>query len=54
MINKSNKSDTKKGDHIMSRVNTKPRNDHKVFKRTAASTKKINVAPKISRGGIRL
>lgn len=38
----------------MSRVNTRPRNDKKIFKRTAASTKKINVAPKVSRGGIRL
>lgn len=38
----------------MSRVNTKPRNDHKVFKRTAASTKKVNVAPKVMRGGTRL
>lgn len=38
----------------MSKVNTRPRNDKKVFKRTAASTKKINVAPKVSRGGTRL
>lgn len=38
----------------MSRVNTKPRNDHKVFKRTASSTKKVNVAPKVMRGGTRL
>lgn len=29
-------------------------NDHKIFIRTAMSTKKINVSPKILRGGIRL
>lgn len=34
--------------------NTRKRDDKKVFKRTAASTKKINVAPKVMRGGIRL
>lgn len=34
--------------------NTRKRVDKKVFKRTAAATKKINVAPKPTRGGIRL
>lgn len=34
--------------------NTKTKNDHRIFKRTAAATKKINVAPKVMRGGIRL
>lgn len=29
-------------------------NDKKIFARTAIRTKKINVSPKISRGGIRL
>ena len=38
----------------MSRVNTRPKNDRKVFKRTASSTKKVNVAPKVMRGGTRL
>lgn len=38
----------------MSRVNTRPKNDKKIFKRTAASTKKMNVSPKVMRGGIRL
>lgn len=38
----------------MSRVNTRPKNDRKVFKRTAASTKNINVKPKVMRGGTRL
>lgn len=38
----------------MSKVNTRPRNDRKVFKRTAASTKKVNVKPKVMRGGIRM
>ena len=38
----------------MSRVNTKPRNDRKIFKRTAASTKKVNVKPKVMRGGTRM
>ena len=29
-------------------------NDKDIFRRTAATTKQINVAPKIMRGGIRL
>ena len=29
-------------------------NDHRIFARTAAKTKRINVNPKISRGGTRL
>lgn len=28
--------------------------DRKVFRRTAVKTKKINIAPKVMRGGIRL
>lgn len=36
----------------MARV--KKRRDKKVFTRTAAKSKKINIAPKIFRGGIRL
>lgn len=28
--------------------------DNKVFKHTAMNTKKINIAPKVSRGGIQL
>ena len=32
----------------------KPRNDRKVFRRTAVKSKKINVNPKVFRGGIRL
>lgn len=35
-------------------INTNRSEDHKIFKRTASSTKKINVAPKMMRGGIRL
>ena len=38
----------------MSRTNTNKRRDAKIFKRTAATTKKINVSPKVMRGGIRL
>lgn len=38
----------------MSNINTKPKVDKQIFKRTAASTKKINVKPKPMRGGIRL
>lgn len=34
--------------------NTKKRVDKKIFKRTAANTKKINIQPKAMRGGIRL
>lgn len=36
----------------MARV--KKRRDKKVFTRTASKSKKINIAPKIFRGGIRL
>ena len=38
----------------MSRRRTHRKIDQKIFKRTARKTKKINVEPKISRGGIRL
>lgn len=31
-----------------------PKTDKKIFRRTAAKTKKININPKIFRGGIRL
>lgn len=34
--------------------NTKTRKDKAVFKRTAASTKKINIKPRVMRGGTRL
>lgn len=36
------------------RSRTKRRKDNKIFTHTAMSTKKINVHPKISRGGIQL
>lgn len=39
---------------LMRQINTRPRNDKKVFKRTAANTKKVNVRPKAMRGGTRL
>lgn len=38
----------------MSRRKTKKKIDRKIFKRTAVKTKKINISPKISRGGLRL
>lgn len=38
----------------MSRVNTNKRKDSKIFKRTAQTTKKVNLAPKTMRGGTRL
>ena len=38
----------------MSRVNTNKRKDKKIFKRTAQTTKKINLAPKTMRGGTKL
>lgn len=31
-----------------------PKKDKKIFRRTAAKSKKININPKIFRGGIRL
>lgn len=34
--------------------NTRKSVDKRVFKRTAASTKKINISPKVMRGGTRL
>lgn len=36
------------------RKTTKPKTDNKIFRRTAARSKKINIDPKIFRGGIRL
>lgn len=36
------------------RSHTRTANDHKIFARTAAGTKKINIAPKVMRGGTRL
>ena len=36
------------------RKKTNPKFDNKIFRRTAAKSKKINIDPKIFRGGIRL
>lgn len=36
------------------RSTTKSKKDARIFKHTAMKTKKINVRPKISRGGIQL
>lgn len=36
------------------RKRTNPRKDNKIFRRTAARSKKININPTIFRGGIRL
>lgn len=38
----------------MHRKSVQPSHDKKIFRNTAAKTKKINLAPKIMRGGIRL
>lgn len=38
----------------MKRTNTSKGKDKKVFRITAAGTKKINIAPKVMRGGTRL
>ena len=38
----------------MPKTNTKKNVDKKVFKRTAAATKKMNISPKVMRGGTRL
>lgn len=38
----------------MKRKPMKRKADKKVFRRTAVKTKKINLAPKVMRGGIRL
>lgn len=35
-------------------INTKKSKDHKIFRRTAAKTKNINIKPRIQRGGIRM
>lgn len=40
-----------KGKH---RAPTKRKKDNRIFKHTAMNTKKINVKPKTSRGGIQL
>lgn len=36
------------------RRKTKAKADKRIFKHTAMKTKKINIAPKVSRGGIQL
>lgn len=36
------------------RSSVKPKKDKKIFRRTAVKSKKINIEPKIYRGGIRL
>ena len=38
----------------MSKTNTSKKVDKQVFKRTAATTKKVNISPKVMRGGTRL
>lgn len=38
----------------MKRRLMKPRKDRKIFRRTAVKSKKINLAPRVMRGGIRL
>lgn len=38
----------------MKRKAMNPRKDKKIFCRTAVKTKKINLAPRVMRGGIRL
>lgn len=38
----------------MKRRPTKKRVDKKIFRRTAVKSKKINLAPRVMRGGIRL
>lgn len=38
----------------MSRKKVKKSVDKKIFSRTAAATKKINIAPRVMRGGTRL
>lgn len=38
----------------MSRRRMRKSTDRKVFRRTAAKAKKVNISPKIYRGGIRL
>ena len=38
----------------MRRTNTRRRRDRKMFTRTAVSRKRINIDPKVYRGGIRL
>lgn len=43
-----------KGEKTMAKTNTNKRKDRQIFKRTAAGTKKINITPKVMRGGTRL
>ena len=38
----------------MKRQPMKPRKDRKIFRKTAVKSKKINLAPRVMRGGIRL
>lgn len=43
-----------KGGEQMALKNTRKRTDKRIFKKTAQTTKKMNLAPKVMRGGIRL
>lgn len=46
---------TEKGENTMAHRSTvNPKTDKQVFTNTAKKTKKINISPKPSRGGIRL
>lgn len=36
------------------RASVRPSLDRKIFRRTAVSSKRINISPKVYRGGIRL
>lgn len=38
----------------MRRMRTRPKKDRKIFSRTAAKVKAVNVRPRVMRGGIRL
>lgn len=44
----------KGGDLLAKRKELRPANDKKIFARTANKTKKVNIKPKIMRGGTRL
>lgn len=39
---------------VKHRIRLKAKKDKKVFKKTASKSKKINITPKLMRGGIRL
>lgn len=53
-IGKDDQGNTKGENEMRHRTKTVPSIDRRIFARTGRKTKKMNVAPKVLRGGIKL